>query len=81
VASNPLSPTKFKTLLNEQGFFAFVGLISAAPSGNIGDIADGGMDALSCLQAQFHPGVYGVSNPIFDLHFVYKNCAPLPTDC
>ncbi len=39
------------------------------------------MDVLSGLQAQFHPGVYGVSNPIFDLHFVYKNCAPLPTDC
>ena len=37
--SNPLSPTKFKTLLNEQGFLhlkprGVVGLISAAPSGN-----------------------------------------------
>ena len=133
--SNPLSPTKFKTLLNEQGFCIMARedenlrgqevrlersertLRQQRPAGRATQwrvilyhrpnskpcstsrvfcicrpdkrsairqywrYCGWRMDALSGLQAQFHPGVYGVSNPIFDLHFVYKNCAPLPTDC
>ncbi|WP_302422125.1 hypothetical protein, partial [uncultured Citrobacter sp.] len=76
---------KARSLSGLFAFVAFVGLISEAPSGKTSRY---NRHCRMRRRRLIRPTgealagrIFCFSDPTFDLHFICKNCAPLPTDC